>query len=267
MPKKDDAVATSTPGAISAYVDKYGSAAGFENVTQDDFAIPFIGILQPMSPQVNDGVDGAKPGRLVNSVTGEFADSLLFIPAYTTQEFLEWKPRESGGGLVDRHAPNSPVVQAAKDTAESFNSLTHNGNTLEQTYAMYGLLLDAADDEAPSGMAVITFTSTKIKVYKQLMYRLRMAMVDTPNGKTCPPLFSHRLLIETTKQQNSKGTFWNYDIKYALGSMTESLVQHEGLMDAAYQLAEQVKGGVAKVNYEAAPRATGEGSADADEVF
>jgi hypothetical protein len=46
---------------------------GFENMTQEDMALPYVRILGQLSAQVNEGdgkyIDGAKPGMIFNSVT------------------------------------------------------------------------------------------------------------------------------------------------------------------------------------------------------
>jgi hypothetical protein len=46
---------------------------GFENMTQEDMALPFVRILGQLSPQVTDGdakyIEGAKPGMIYNTVT------------------------------------------------------------------------------------------------------------------------------------------------------------------------------------------------------
>jgi hypothetical protein len=60
---------------------------GFENMTQEDMALPFIRILGQLSPQVTDGdskfIEGAKPGMIYNTVTSELYDgkkvSRLFL--------------------------------------------------------------------------------------------------------------------------------------------------------------------------------------------
>ena len=48
---------------------------GFDNMTQDDLALPFVRILGQLSPQVTEGdskfIDGAKPGMIYNTVTSE----------------------------------------------------------------------------------------------------------------------------------------------------------------------------------------------------
>ena len=48
---------------------------GFENMTQEDMALPFVRILGQLSPQVTDGdakyIEGAKPGMIYNTVTSD----------------------------------------------------------------------------------------------------------------------------------------------------------------------------------------------------
>ena len=43
-------------------------AKGFDNMTQEDLALPFVRILGQLSPQVTDGdakyIEGAKPGMI-----------------------------------------------------------------------------------------------------------------------------------------------------------------------------------------------------------
>ena len=51
---------------------------GFENMTQDDMALPFVRILGQLSPQVTDGdakyIEGAKPGMIYNTVVSKNQD-------------------------------------------------------------------------------------------------------------------------------------------------------------------------------------------------
>ena len=62
---------------------------GFENMTQEDMALPFIRILGQLSPQVTEGdakfVEGAKPGMIYNTVTNDLFDGkkgIKVIPCY-----------------------------------------------------------------------------------------------------------------------------------------------------------------------------------------
>jgi len=70
-------------------------AKGFDNMTQDDLALPFVRILGQLSPQVTAGdakyIEDAKPGMIYNTVTSELYDGkkgVKVIPCYykkTTQ--------------------------------------------------------------------------------------------------------------------------------------------------------------------------------------
>ena len=74
------------------------SGAGLETVRGSDLAIPFLQILQQLSPVVNEGksdyIEGAKPGMVINSVTNQLYDTkknpIRFIPCSFTKLFVEW---------------------------------------------------------------------------------------------------------------------------------------------------------------------------------
>ena len=46
---------------------------GFEDHTRDDYAVPFLGVLQSNSPQI-ETLPSARPGMLFNTVTNELYD-------------------------------------------------------------------------------------------------------------------------------------------------------------------------------------------------
>ena len=81
------------------------AAKGLGAIGQDDLALPFLKILGQLSPEVNkrDGkyVEGAEPGMIFNSVSGELYDGvkgLDVIPAFYKLEYTEWKDRGEGPG-------------------------------------------------------------------------------------------------------------------------------------------------------------------------
>ena len=76
-----------TSGSVALFGDDLQQ--GFENMTQEDMALPFVRILGQLSPQVTDGdakfIDGAKPGMIYNTVTSELFDGkkgIKVIPCY-----------------------------------------------------------------------------------------------------------------------------------------------------------------------------------------
>ena len=72
-----------TSGSVALFGDDLQQ--GFENMTQEDMALPFVRILGQLSPQVTDGdakfIDGAKPGMIYNTVTSELFDGKKGIKA------------------------------------------------------------------------------------------------------------------------------------------------------------------------------------------
>jgi hypothetical protein len=74
-----------------------------ESMDKGAFALPFLAVLQGLSPQVQRGtpqyIDGASPGMIFNSVTKELADSIEVTVLRRTHTYCFWTPRDKGGGF------------------------------------------------------------------------------------------------------------------------------------------------------------------------
>lgn len=270
--KKD--LATKEEGALA--IHDYGSDldTGYENVGQEDYVLPFLNLLQALSPEVTDedgaGVEGAKAGMLYNPVTQQLVagdEGVPFVPAYVEKAFVEWVPRQQGGGFVARHEMDSEVVRNAKgrgmvDIGNGRQGLTtESGNHLVETKYIYGVM--SINGEVTG--CVISFTSTKITVYRKLMTRLNMFTVPGKDGrKVRPPLFAHQLRVKSTSQKNAKGSFYNYDIVSENGDLKDSLLAPDDeLFLSARQLREAVQSGAAKMGDESGGGGAGGGGGDA----
>lgn len=234
------------------------ASAGFENQTRADIAIPFINVLQALSPEI-EKIDRAKAGMLYNTVTEELISpdaGLTFVPATTDHCYVEWVPRDEGGGYKGQHVPSSELVKEALAKG-SFGEISTEynekgepaGNDLVETFYVYGVLCDG---DTPIGMAVLAFSSTKIKVYKKFNTRLRTYMHPTPDGgKANPPLFAHVERLSSFKDKNNKGEFYNFAISPANGTTANSLLATD---DARYQAAkdcrDMVESGLARAAFE-----------------
>jgi len=248
------------------------AGAGMENVTQADVSIPFLGLIQALSPQVQAGdakfIDGAKPGQLFNTVTNELigdGTTAFFVACCKESKFVEWVPRDKGGGLVAMHEPNSEFVLACKRAAtDQFRLTTDEGNDLLETHYVYGLLIEGAEGKTVETPIVIGFSSSKIKVYKaQLMTRIRTI-------KGTPPMFAFRFKITSVPDKNKKGQpYFNLKIEPACGDMAASAnlpgTEFEGLLVEGKALVEAVHGGRAKADHQSA--ADQQEKSDGDEPF
>jgi len=259
------------PGSLAQVNFGEYADGGFENQTSEDMAIPFLGLLQQLSPQVTKGndefIEGAEAGMLFNTVTQELmGEQAFFVPCTTGHEFVEWVPRDKGGGLVARHAVDSEVVATARNNSTSFNDLkSAEGNDIVETFYIYGLLLDEANGQEMVMPITIGFTSTKIKVYKRLMTKLR-----TIKGK--PPLFAFRLGINSKPETNKANQpYMNFEIDYANGEMENSInlpgSEFAGLLEAGQELAKLVSSGQLQAAVESQGNGGSQPAGDDDTPF
>lgn len=238
---------------------------GFEGQTSDDIVIPFISLLQALSPQITETpVNGARPGMLFNTVTGELYgdEGVTFVPSVTEHVFMEWTPRKEGGGLVGRHELDSPIVAQAREESTEFGKFAvtrsdSGKNDLIETYYVYGMLLDAENE--PVHPVALAFTSTKIKVYRKWNTSLRMFTMKSGDRKISPPLFAHRCRLTTVQEKNAEGTYFNFAISPADGAIRDSLLSPDSeAFNAAKGVKDMIGEGTAKPAYESAQEEAGE---------
>ncbi len=268
------------PGALAKYDYGEDAGAGYENTDQSDFAIPFLSVLQTNSPECEKAHDrhiqGAEAGMLFNTVSKELIDGsagVVLVPCDTSHVFVEWVPRDEGGGggagFRGIHEIDSDLVKACKAAAAesgAFGKLpTEDKTELVETFYVYALLLPAVDSAEVAEFVMVPFTSTKIKKYKGIMYRLRMF-------KGNPPLFAHRVRLTSVPDSNKKGNFYNFEVQPAVDNdVGESLIpptldgEPNPLLVAAKQFQQQIRSGAARAAYESVDGADAEGSGD--EVF
>lgn len=195
------------PGAVALPFD-FGELAGegMDNMTSADQAVPFIRILQSGSPEIkmkDKRIAGAEPGMFIDSVSNEIREELFFVPCLTEHLFVEWRPRNQGGGFVGRHDLHSGIDKQCRRN-EKGKLILPNGNEIVETFYVAVLLLDSADATAPSGFAMLAFTSSGITRYKKSIGELR----KVPGA----PLFGFILRATTEEQTNPEGTWSNWVI-------------------------------------------------------
>jgi hypothetical protein len=249
-PKKNEvAKKDETTTAMANYDYGESEGQGFDNQTQEDLIIPFLNLLQKGSPLVEER-DDAKAGMIYNTVTEELFESVELVPVLTRHECVEWVPREKGGGFVDKHPMESNVVRDARSRAEAFNELTTpQGNELQETFTVFCITCAGGE---PTGFAVIPFASTKIKVYKKYISRLRMFTPKRPDGtKFNPPLFAHLARLGAFKDKNQHGDFWNFTLEAAINNKLPDsmLAPDDPRFKAGKDLYDLIKSGAADADY------------------
>lgn len=238
---------------------KYGADAhaGFEGADRASFAIPFLMILQSMSPQTkkSDGayIKGAEEGMLYNTVANVVYDGeagLRVIPCAFARSFVEWVPREKGGGFVAEHdVVVGEALRAKCHRNEKNADILPNGNQLNDTRNHYVLVETSPDRWEPM---MLSLTSTQIKASRNWMSAMQSEC--QANGV---PMFALIYRMTTTPQQNDKGSWYGAVFDH------EGYVEDEAVYTKAKQFYEQVKKGAVKVQDRGeVAGATGAGDAD-----
>jgi hypothetical protein len=233
------------------------AGAGFENATAESFAIPFLQVLQSLSPQVKktDGayIKGAEEGMLINTVTGELFDGekgIEVIPVHYRRAFLKWVPREKGGGFLGEMDPNDPTVAQAKRDDRGRDILP-DGNQVNDTRIHYVLVVKS---DGVVEWAVMSLSSTQIKKSKNWMAKMQAIKMRRADGSIfTPPMFSHRYHLTSVPEKNDKGSWMGWKIE------TGAQVEDVNLVNAAKAFRDAVVSGEKREDFaQAEPAAHGE---------
>lgn len=265
-----------TTGPTSIAVHDYGAdeAAGYENQTSRDTKIPFVVLLQALSPQVTqETVDGAKPGMWYNAVTEQLwsrENGFLFLPATTENKVGIWTPRDAGGGFHGHMDVDDPQFLAAMKKSQKFGKYYDaDGNQLVDTFYVYGVI--CSEEGEPETAACIACSSTKITPYKRWQTRLQQLRIRKADGTLQrPPLYAHLTRISSYMDSNDKKQDY-YVPKFSSADprgLKESLLSpDDDRFLAAKSLYEMIRSGMAKVDFAAQNAAGGEDSAPGSAAF
>lgn len=198
--------------AVASFVDDANS--GLENITSEDLTIPRLKILQALSPEVNkrDGkyVDGASAGDVINTVTSKLYNEdneLVVLPVSYKRLFLEWQPRESGGGLVAQHEDQAILSKTTKN--QIGQDMLDNGNYIQTSANHFVLVLNS---DGSFDQAMIPMAGTQLKksrTWNSVMASLKMRSNDKV---FTPPSFSHKYSMKTVQESNDRGTWFGWNI-------------------------------------------------------
>jgi len=245
MNQETNVVKKDKAGAIAVANFEADSGKGLGNLGQEDLALPFLKILGQLSPEVNkrDGkyVNGAEPGMIFNSVTGELFDGakgINVIPCHYKLEYIEWRDRGEGSGApVAIHSSSSDIMTKVTRDA-SFKDRLPNGNYLEKTASHFVVV----GGDAPS-TALIAMKSTQLKISRKWNSMMAGIRLKGKSGLFTPASFSHIYRLTTTQQSNDKGTWFGWEVSKV------GPVEDAALYQQAKAFAENVSKGDVKVKH------------------
>ena len=254
------------------FLDDVGS--GMEGTDKESFAIPFLTVLQKISPQVDEAepeyIEGAKGGMFLNTVNQRLYDGekgVIFLPCAYQRRFIHWGPRGGdGGGFKGEMLPeeatklfDNGTVKRGDDGKLYFPKDDGSIDTKKCDYLSdarnhFGILVD--EETGMASRVLLSLTSTQIKKSKQLMSMLDEVKVKGPNGYVTPPTWANRVRLTRTMESNDQGSW------YGIKPVLEGFVTEASLYQMGKDFHKTIASGEAKVNYEAAAAAQGNESDD-----
>ena len=204
-------VATKKEGALATNLFEADANQGAQNISQEDLALPFLKILGQLSPEVNkrDGkyVEGAEPGKIINTVTNALYDSIEVVPCHYKRQYIEWADRgTSTGAPVAIHEADSDIVSQTT-RGKDYKDRLANGNYLDNTAQHFVLALGKTPQTA-----LISMKGTQLKVSRKWNSMMMGIKMQGKNGLFTPPTYSHIYNLKTVKMSNDKGNWigWAY---------------------------------------------------------
>ena len=218
-----------------------GVGATFDS---SEMQIPFVRILQAMSPQLKKReaqyIEGSEQGDMFNNVTMELftgEQGINVIPCYQTTKYLEFVPRDQGGGFQGEIPTDDPVL--TKTTRSGAKEILPNGNELVKSDQHFCLIVGEDGITQP---VVVDMKSSQLKVSRR--WKTQIAMQKIKHPKTgqmiLPPLFATQWKFTTVEESNDQGSWFNYAIEKV------GLVQDRDLMLEAKAFRDSVVAGEVK---------------------
>ena len=238
-PKATKAVAKAKSN-LPAIMAKFESLQGFglEEAGAEDYAIPFLNVLQANSPQVGT-VPNAAAGDFFATSTKELwggDDGVEVVPCYYQRRFIEWKPREQGGGFVAIHAPDAPIL--SKTIRKGHKDVLPNGNEIQNT-AQFFLLVKTENGWQPFQFSL---KGTQLKKARRWLTMMQGQRMEGANGPFTPPIFAYVYTLQTVGESNDKGRWFGVEVANTVKPATTEA----GLVEQAFAFASSIKAGVVK---------------------
>lgn len=233
-----DNTALQTKGETAIEEFDFGDSAGKgrETVTSAMIKIPILRLLQKTTPGIDEEEVRKKygplfaPGNFQNPVTGKCYDGKAGLHMQMValgHIFIEWEPDQNG--LVDKHDPDSEVVEAAKKDAKAkgleFGEFYVGDNELVEHLEAMTILTDPATGER--FMAQVSVKSTGIPPYQNYVSTI-MSNGQLPNGQYVDPntipLFAYVGLITSEFQKSDKYTWFRPVFAPVNGDASKSIL-------------------------------------------
>ena len=217
MATKEVAKATAGEVLVLEDDDLLSEGTGLESVGTEDYALPFLRVIQSGSPQLkksdpNKYIEGAEEGMLFNTLTNQCykgEEGVAVIPCAYTKKYIEWVPINKGGGFVRDDHPSNILSQTQKNDNRQF--ILPNENEIVETSQYFLILIE--NEESPEQI-LLSCTSTQLTFARRWNTMLRTAQVKNAAGTSVlAPMFSYIYRLKTAAQSNNFGTWHGLSVE------------------------------------------------------
>ena len=218
---------------------------GIRDLTQEDLALPFLKILSGLDPLL-DELDTARRGDLYNTVSGQVysgKDGIRVIPCAYQRRFIQWAPRGSGSGaplaIFETQQECPPVKRSEEDNKDYV--VNGDGSYIEETHQHFIVIIN---EDGSAETALIAMKSTALKKSRKWNSMMSSVQMQGKNGPFTPPRFSQVYHLKTVQEENSKGSWHNWEMS------REGPVTDGGLYKRSKEFFESITSGDVVVKHE-----------------
>jgi hypothetical protein len=228
------------------------AGAGQADITASDVSIPFLRILQQMSPQCvrskGEYIEGAQAGQIFNTVTGELWDQNngpIIVPCSYNFKYIVWADRQSKthDGIqstytrMDEQAGRLPSTTRDNRNRE----ITEDGHILTPTSEFYILIVN--EETGTFEQAVVSCSSTQLTPAKKWNAIIKQQIQHTAKGPKPAAIFSRSYKTRTIDRSNDDGDWavWEFSLNGPL--------QNLGIYRAAKGFATAIESGKVEAKY------------------
>ena len=219
--------------------------AGFENTTSQDYAIPFLRMLQSGSPQAKkkdpEYVDGAEEGDLINTVTMRLYkgdEGITVIPVYYAHKYNLWAQNRGGfrgSWTTDEYAnAKKQMIEISTQNGPKTVEADMDGNIITDTREHYVIIVNR---DGSTSQALIALSSSQLKKSRKWM----TVMGEIKINNQVAPMFSQMYKITSIGEKNDQGSWCGFNIVH------EGVITSPDLYMAAKSFHALIKAGSIRV--------------------
>jgi len=224
---------------------------------RDELTIPFLKILQPLSPSVQEGnaayIPAAKPGMFMNTANGKLnngKEGIIAIVITHEKSFTQWVPRAVGGGLVKDWGEDEGWKSLCEpEQRDGYAPVTRDGHSIVKGRKFTIFNIDPVSGEFDP--SVMIFSGTNLKAASNWSTLLNQDYIALSNGRrVMAPHYYYTYLLNTELTTNPKGSWYSarvrQNIKDGKRVIVKDMPNGKAIWDAAINFQKSMAEGTIK---------------------